>query len=135
MEGIYLQISLIAIGVLMAVLPILASVGIKFLKTKVDNKYVKEVLDLLEVALRKRMESTGDSIVKGLKEKSADGKLTVDEAKEVKNKVVQEAKDDVKKMVVDKLKAVETLVDNLDEKLEKRLEEMLAERAEKKEAK
>jgi polyhydroxyalkanoate synthesis regulator phasin len=131
MEGIYLQIGLLVLGGLMTLIPIIASVAVKYAKTKFENKYILEALSLLEGVLKEKMKSTGDKIVKEMKERSKDGKLTFDEAKEARDAVIKDTKEEVKKFAKAQLDAAEKKIENLDDILEKKLEKLLEERTEK----
>jgi len=108
----------------------LAGVLFKYAADKLVARYAKgklaKVLTELEGHLIEAVTETGDAAAQAIKAASKDGKLTYDEAKEVRSKVIS----DTKKRAGDYLKEqVKKLgLDNLDEHIEKGIDRVLDER-------
>lgn len=126
MEGIKLDLLMLALGAAMPILALLLKALISWLSSKTKNKQLKKLLDMVESFLLESIEKVGDPAVAELKSKAADGKLTYDEAMATKKKVIKDAKNKAGEALRSKLNSLG--LDDLDDYLDKKIEEVLKER-------
>lgn len=126
MEGINLDLLMLAIGAAMPILALLLKALISWLSSKTKNKQLKKLLDMVESFLLESIEKVGDPAVAELKSKAADGKLTYDEAMATKKEVIKDAKNKAGEALRSKLNSLG--LDDLDDYLDKKIEELLKER-------
>jgi hypothetical protein len=127
MEGISVTLLTVLAPVIVTVSIALVVGALVYLKSKTDNEQVKEALNVVIGYVKLGMRDVGDVIVKELKEKAADNKITADDGKDVRAAVIAYAKG----KAVKEFAKLENKIENLDAILEKKIEEELEKRKDK----
>lgn len=137
MQGVLLEILYMILPLLAVGLVALVVMGLRWLKKKgdlIDNKYVKglkdDAIEELERVAKDAILYTQQTLVEELKEKSEDGKLTKEEAKEALETAKEYFYDNVSDSTLD---LVSSLIGPAEDWLEEFLEAKLGESKEMKE--